>query len=81
MGLSTGTRLGPYGVGNRLGAGGEGFRARDPRLGRDVAVKALSSVADSDLLTRFQREAQILAALNHPHIAAIYGLNCTAGSS
>jgi Tol biopolymer transport system component len=61
---------------------GEVFRARDPRLGRDVAIKALSSVAraDADRLARFQREAHILAALNHPHIAAIYGLEELGGA-
>jgi serine/threonine protein kinase len=55
---------------------GEVYRARDTRLGRDVAVKALSDAAqfDAERIARFQREAQILAALNHPHIAAIYGL-------
>jgi hypothetical protein len=57
------------------GGMGEVYRARDPRLGRDVEIKALPdlSVADSERVARFQREAQILAALNHPHIAALYG--------
>jgi serine/threonine protein kinase len=78
MSLTPGTRLGPYEIGAPLGAGGMGevYRARDPRLGRDVAVKALplSAVGDADRIARFQREAQILAGLNHPHIAALYGL-------
>lgn len=78
MALSAGTRVGPYEIVSAIGAGGMGevYRARDPRLGRDVAIKALPdlSAADSQHVARFQREAQILAALNHPHIAAIYGL-------
>src|SRR5690606_4307566 len=61
-----------------LGAGGMGevYRASDARLKRDIAVKILpaSLARDPDRLTRFEREAQILAALNHPHIAAIYGI-------
>jgi hypothetical protein len=84
MTLATGSRLGPYLVGPQLGAGGMGevYRARDPRLGRDVAIKALPSLAgaDSDRVGRFRREAQILAALNHPHVAAIYGLEEAGGS-
>jgi len=78
MSLRAGARLGPYEIVGPLGAGGMGevYRARDPRLGRDVAVKALpaASSLDADRVARFEREAQILAALNHPHIAAIYGL-------
>ena len=78
MSLQAGTRLGPYEIVGPLGAGGLGevYRARDARLGRDVAVKALPAQAalDPDRLARFAREAQVLAALNHPHIAAIYGL-------
>ena len=60
---------------------GEVYRARDTKLGRDVAIKVLaeSVVADPDRVARFQREAQVLAALNHPHIASIYGLEETAG--
>jgi eukaryotic-like serine/threonine-protein kinase len=78
MPLSAGTRLGPYEILAPLGAGGMGevYRARDVQLGRDVAIKVLPEAVaqDAERLARFQREAQILAALNHPHIAAIYGL-------
>src|ERR1044071_7332786 len=77
MPLTAGTRLGPYDVVAPLGAGGMGevYRARDTKLGRDVAIKILPEafVADPDRVARFEREAQVLAALNHPHIAAIYG--------
>ncbi len=77
MPLTAGTRLGPYEIVSVIGAGGMGevYRARDSKLGRDVALKVLaSSVAgDPDRLARFRREAQVLAALNHPNIAAIYG--------
>ena len=70
--------VGPYRVIALLGAGGMGevFRARDSKLHRDVALKVLPSAFefDPDRLARFRREAQMLAALNHPHIAAIYGL-------
>ena len=78
MPLAAGTRVGPYEVVSLLGAGGMGevYRARDTKLGRDVALKVLSStlVGDSDRLARFEQEAQLLASLNHPHIGAIYGL-------
>jgi serine/threonine-protein kinase len=78
MTLDNGTRLGPYEILSPLGAGGMGevYRARDAKLNRDVAIKVLpESVAeDPERLARFQREAQLLAALNHAHIAAIYGL-------
>jgi serine/threonine protein kinase len=78
MPLSAGTRVGPYEIAAAIGSGGMGevYRARDTRLGRDVAVKALpdDALVDAERIARFQREAQILAALNHPHIAAIYGL-------
>jgi Tol biopolymer transport system component len=73
-----GRRLGVYQVVAPLGAGGMGevYRARDARLGRDVALKVLPTAfaLDSDRLTRFEREARALAALNHPNIAAIYGV-------
>jgi serine/threonine-protein kinase len=78
MSLAPGTRLGSYEILSALGSGGMGevYRARDTRLRRDVAVKVLpESVArDTERLARFQREAQLLASLNHPNIAAIYGL-------
>ena len=76
MSLTPGNRIGPYEVVAALGAGGMGevYRARDPKLGRDVAIKVLpaSVTNDTDRLARFSREAQVLAALNHPHIASIY---------
>ena len=81
--LAAGTRLGPYEIVAPLGAGGMGevYRARDTKLGRDVAIKILPDafVADSDRVARFQREAQLLATLNHPNIASIYGLDETDG--
>jgi len=83
MGLTTGSRLGPYDVSGILGAGGMGevYRARDTRLKRDVALKILpeSFATDHERLARFQHEAEILASLNHPHIAAIYGIEESAG--
>src|SRR5258706_12675733 len=78
MTLGSGARVGVYEIGSLLGAGGMGevYRARDTRLGRDVAIKVLpASVAlDPDRLSRFEREARVLASLNHPNIAAIYGV-------
>jgi serine/threonine protein kinase len=78
MSLSAGTRLGSYKILSGLGAGGMGevYRARDTRLDRDVAIKILPEAfaADAQRVARFQREAKVLASLNHPHIAAIYGL-------
>ncbi len=77
MPLSTGTRLGPYEITGPLGAGGMGevYRARDTKLGRDVALKIIPEAfaLDADRVARFKREAQVLASLNDPHIAAIYG--------
>jgi Tol biopolymer transport system component len=73
-----GQRLGPYVLREQLGAGGMGevYRARDDRLGRDVAIKLLPPhlAAYGDRRERFEREARLLAALNHPHIASVYGL-------
>src|SRR5436309_13228486 len=78
MTIAPGTTLGPYEIGTTLGAGGMGevYRARDTRLGRDVAIKILPREFTShpDRLARFEREARVLASLNHPHIAAIYGI-------
>src|SRR5687768_4792257 len=75
--VSSGTRLGPYEVLSALGAGGMGevYRARDTKLHRDVALKVLppAFTADADRVTRFTREARVLASLNHPHIGTIYG--------
>ena len=74
----TGRRLGVYHLRALLGAGGMGevYRAHDTRLGRDVAIKILPQAftADADRLARFEREARVLASLNHPNIGAIYGL-------
>src|SRR5712691_7435135 len=83
MPLSAGTRLGPYEILTPLGAGGMGevYRARDTRLKRDVAIKVMPEafVQDPDRLARFQREAELLATLNHPNIAAVFGLEKTDG--
>src|SRR5512139_3539860 len=76
MSLVAGTRLGPYEVLDLLGVGGMGevYRARDPRLGRDVAVKVLPAEvgADPERLARFEREARAVAALNHPNILTVF---------
>jgi len=81
--LSPGTRLGAYEVVALLGAGGMGevYRARDTKLGREVALKILPELfaGDAERLARFSREAQVLASLNHPNIAAIYGIEDTDG--
>jgi serine/threonine protein kinase len=78
LALTPGTRLGVYEVTAQIGEGGMGqvYRATDTKLKRQVAIKILppSLAADADRLARFQREAEVLASLNHPHIAAIYGL-------
>jgi len=75
----TGRRLGAYEVRERIGVGGMGevYRARDTKLGRDVAIKILPRhfISDPDRLARFEREARMLAAVSHPHIAAIYGFD------
>ena len=77
MALTFGTRLGVYEVTAQIGVGGMGevYRARDTKLGRDVALKILppAFTADADRVARFEREARLLASLNHPHIGAIYG--------
>src|SRR5258705_2042244 len=78
MSLQTGTRLGAYEIVSLLGVGGMGevYRARDTKLNRDVAIKVLlpAVAEDPERLARFQREAQLLASLNHPHIGGIYRL-------
>src|SRR5450432_2253904 len=78
MPLCKGDKLGPYEILAHIGAGGMGevYRARDPRLGRDVAIKVLTAemAHDPDRLARFQREARAVAALNHPHIVTIYSV-------
>ena len=83
MALAPGTRLGVYEVAAQIGEGGMGqvYRATDTKLKRQVAIKILptSLAADHDRLARFQREAEVLASLNHPNIAAIYGLEESGG--
>ena len=78
MAIAPGVRFGAHEIVALLGAGGMGevYRATDTRLKRDVAIKVLPEAfaQDSDRLARFQREAELLASLNHPNIAAIYGL-------
>jgi len=78
MALTAGTHLGPYEILSAIGAGGMGevYRAHDPKLGRDVAIKVLPEAfaRDADRMARFQREAKVLASLNHPNIATIHGL-------
>jgi serine/threonine protein kinase len=83
MSLATGSHLGPYEILGPLGAGGMGevFRARDTRLGRDVALKMLPTAftADQDRLRRFEQEARSAAALNHPNILAVYDVGANDG--
>src|SRR5208282_874142 len=78
MALTAGTRLGPYEILAPIGAGGMGevYRGRDTKLDRDVAIKVLppAFAQDPERLARFEREAKVLASLNHPNIAQIYGL-------
>jgi Tol biopolymer transport system component len=85
MGLRTGTQLGPYEILAAIGAGGMGevYQAHDTKLGRDVAIKVLPEAFanDPERLSRFQREAKMLASLNHPNIATIYGLEQSNGTS
>ena len=80
--LSPGTRLGAYEIVAAIGAGGMGevYRATDTNLKRAVAIKVLPDAlaSDDERLARFQREAEVLASLNHPNIAAIYGLERSA---
>src|ERR1700686_1144667 len=85
MALASGTKLGSYEVVAQIGAGGMGevYRAHDTKLARDVAIKVLPEAFahDPERLSRFQREAKMLAALNHPNIAMIYGLEQSNGTS
>src|ERR1700757_603775 len=78
MALTSGTKLGPYEIVAPLGAGGMGevYRANDIKLDREVAIKVLPDVLaqDPERLARFEREAKVLASLNHPNIAQIYGV-------
>src|ERR1700758_2498868 len=78
MSVSTGTRLGPYEILATIGVGGMGevYKARDTRLDREVAIKVLPNALarDSERLARFEREAKVLASLNHPNIATIYAI-------
>jgi len=78
MPLAPATRLGPYEILQPIGAGGMGevYRARDSKLGRDVAIKVLPEVfaPDAERMARFPREAKVLASLDHPNIASIFGL-------
>ena len=83
MTLAAGTHLGPYEILSAIGAGGMGevYRARDPRLDRDVAIKILPEAfaSDAERVARFEREARVLASLNHPNIAHVHGLEPPAG--
>ena len=84
MAIDRGTRLGPYEVLGPIGAGGMGevYRARDPRLGRDVAIKVLATTAavGQDQLRRFEDEARAAAALNHPNILSVLDVGSHDGS-
>jgi serine/threonine protein kinase len=85
MDLPTGTRLGPYEILSRLGAGGMGevFRARDTRLQRIVAIKILPGdfAADAQLRLRFEREARSISQLNHPHICTVHDIGQHEGTA
>src|SRR6202140_3227521 len=85
MTLATGTKLGSYEVLAQIGAGGMGevYQAHDSKLGRDVAIKVLPEAFahDAERLSRFQREAKLLASLNHPNIATIHGLDQSGDTS
>jgi Tol biopolymer transport system component len=85
MALASGTKLGSYEIVAQIGAGGMGevYQAHDTKLGRDVAIKVLPEAFahDPERLSRFQREAKMLAALNHPNIATIHGLEQSGGTS
>lgn len=82
MSLAARTRVGPYEIIEPIGAGGMGevYRARDTKLDRNVAIKVLPEAfaSDKERLARFEREAKVLASLNHPNIATIYGVESNA---
>ena len=84
MPLASGTKLGPYEIISSLGAGGMGevYRARDPRLSREVAIKVLpaSFSQDADRLRRFEQEAKAAGVLNHPNITAVYDIGSVDGA-
>ena len=77
--LAVGTTLGPYKILAPLGAGGMGevYRARDTRLGRDVAVKVIPAGLDRDPTRRFEQEARAAGALNHPNVCAVFDIGTT----
>ena len=77
--LNIGSRLGYYEILERLGSGGMGevYRARDLRLGREVAVKILADGTGRDQVSRFEKEARLASSLNHPNIVTIYDIDCT----
>ena len=85
MAMPSGTKLGSYEITGAIGAGGMGevYQAHDTKLARDVAIKVLPEAFahDADRLSRFQREAKMLASLNHPNIAIIRGLEQSGGTS
>ena len=84
MSLAAGSRLGSYEITAQIGEGGMGlvYKAKDSQLGREVALKVLPEgfTQDAERLARFEREAKLLASLNHPNIAQIYGLETSGGS-
>src|SRR5512144_3140699 len=84
MTLSAGSKLGPYEILGQIGAGGMGevYRAKDPRLSREVAIKVLpaSFSADADRLRRFEQEAKAAGVLNHPNITAVYDIGAHDGA-
>jgi serine/threonine protein kinase len=84
MTISSGTKLGSYEIVSRIGAGGMGevWRAKDAKIGRDVAIKVLpaSLVADADRLQRFEQEARAAGTLNHPNLVTIYELGTHDGA-
>ena len=83
--LDSGSRIGPYEILGAIGAGGMGevYRARDTKLGRDVAIKILSAsfATDADRLKRFEQEARTAGALNHPNLVTVFDLGVEASST